>query len=823
MANGAVRELVTKVTFRLDEQSVNKINRTINELKRNLSRFGDGMEAPMMTSFRNIRRSITQTTDAVRELRRQMNGLNGSNIQNNGGRIGGNNNGGIRDTINAGNLRVQAGRVFVHGFNPSAQHINSQITGSQQGLLNAIRNIRVTHADHVYVKGNINGNGSENNSRGGGNHGGGNNGSGNNNGGSLNSRVRNFADNSSTLMAAGGAMLAPLAWATKTAANFEEASSNVQALTTFGKSAEEARRIKETLEKKALEMGESTRFSATESMNAMEKMAMAGWNDKQITAGINPMLNLAIAGSADIVTTSDIVTDAMTALHMGADETERFTDALAVASAKSNTNVKMMGETFKYAAAPAGALGYTIEDLALATGLMANAGIKDSQAGTALRSTFTRLSTEPQDAAKAMNILGISLTEIGEDGQEHIKPLRKTIDELRGAFKSVDPERLIQMEEALTGSKVKDKEKMLDMLKKMQANGGKLNDKDKVRFSAMLAGQEAMSGFMAMALADDNTYNDLVDAMQHTEGMASQMAAIKAANTKGDLTNLNSAIEGFGISIGNLLLPPVAELLQIITPVVRSMSEWVKENPKLAATIIGVVAAVGGLLALLGTLGFFVGGIMSLGTAFGALSAFIAPAIGAIGTAFSVIGGIIASAFGAISAPILAVIALIALLIIYWDEVGAVASSAINWIINNLTWLGNSIMEVINAATASFNEWWESVKIGATITAVSIATAFFQKIEEVKTFFLSLRDHALNILREIANAITEWIGGKLEWAQNSLSGLKNFASGVLDGIGNSIATAYNSVTNTQTNTYNLSSANQLGAAASSANIFYRGG
>ena len=96
------------------------------------------------------------------------------------------------------------------------------------------------------------------------------------------------------------------------------------------------------------------------------------------------------------------------------------------------------------------------------------------------------------------------------------------------------------MEEALTGSKVKDKEKMLDMLKKMQANGGKLNDKDKVRFSAMLAGQEAMSGFMAMALADDNTYNDLVDAMQHTEGMASQMAAIKAANTKGDLTNLNS-------------------------------------------------------------------------------------------------------------------------------------------------------------------------------------------------------------------------------------------------------------------------------------------
>ena len=186
------------------------------------------------------------------------------------------------------------------------------------------------------------------------------------------------------------------------------------------KGAAEAAAAMDALTQKAREMGAATQFSATEAAKAFEYMGMAGWNTEQMIAGIAPVLNLALASGEDLAKVSDIVTDAMTALHIdtrGEDATrniEHFTDGLAAAATHSNTTVGMMGEAFKYAAAPAGLFASAYEnaadvsnDVALALGLMANTGIKASQAGTALRATLTRMGADTIPTANAMKMLGV--------------------------------------------------------------------------------------------------------------------------------------------------------------------------------------------------------------------------------------------------------------------------------------------------------------------------------------------------------------------------------------------------------------------------------
>ena len=164
----------------------------------------------------------------------------------------------------------------------------------------------------------------------------------------------------------------------------------------------------ETLSDKAKEMGAKTKFSATEAASAFEYMAMAGWKTTDMLGGIEGIMNLAAASGEDLAAVSDIVTDALTAFGLSAQDSGHFADVLAQASSNATTNVGLMGATFKYVAPVAGAMGYSIEDTAVAIGLMANAGIKGEQAGTALRAMFTRLVKPPKDAADALDALGIS-------------------------------------------------------------------------------------------------------------------------------------------------------------------------------------------------------------------------------------------------------------------------------------------------------------------------------------------------------------------------------------------------------------------------------
>lgn len=288
----------------------------------------------------------------------------------------------------------------------------------------------------------------------------------------------------------------------KTYMDFEAQMKKVQAIS--GASGSEF----EALTAKAKEMGAATQFSATEAGQALEYMAMAGWKTDDMLSGISGIMDLAAASGEDLGKVSDIVTDALTAFGLKASDSAHFADVLAAASSNSNTNVGMMGETFKYVAPIAGALGYSAEDTAVAIGLMANAGIKGSDAGTALRATMTRLVDPPKDAAQALEALGISVR--NSDGT--MKPFMQTMKELRSKFSG-------------------------------------LSQAEKAQMASSIAGQEAMSGFLAIVNASDSDFDKLTDSIYNADGAAAKMAATMNDNLKGDLKALSSVWESFQLEI----------------------------------------------------------------------------------------------------------------------------------------------------------------------------------------------------------------------------------------------------------------------------------
>lgn len=284
----------------------------------------------------------------------------------------------------------------------------------------------------------------------------------------------------------------------KTGAEFESTMSSVEAIS--GASAEEMERLTEA----AKEMGRTSAFSATEAGQAMEYMAMAGWKTEEMTSGLKGIMDLAAASSENLATTSDIVTDALTAFGMSAAESGAFADVLAAASSNANTTVAGLGESFKYVGSVAGALGYDVKDVSVALGLMANSGVKGSQAGTSLRAALTRLSKPTKEMTGYMDALGISLT----DQEGNMKPLNQLTGELRTSFAG-------------------------------------LSEAEKAQAASALFGKEAMAGMLAVINASDEDFNKLTNAIEGSEGAAARMAEVKLDNLAGQFTLLKSAAEGF--------------------------------------------------------------------------------------------------------------------------------------------------------------------------------------------------------------------------------------------------------------------------------------
>ena len=282
----------------------------------------------------------------------------------------------------------------------------------------------------------------------------------------------------------------------QTYADFEAAMSEVKAIS--GATSEEFAQLTD----KANQMGAVTKFTASESAEAFKYMAQAGWDAKEMMDGIEGLMSLAAASGEDLGTTSDIVTDALTAFGMSAKESGRFADVMAMAANATNTDVAKMGDTFKYVAPVAGALGYSIEDTAVAIGLMANNGIKASQAGTSLRSLLTNLTHPVGQAEDAINDLGISIT--NADGS--VKPLSQTLQELRSKF-------------------------------------GALSEAERAQYAAMLAGQEGMSGLLAIVNASDQDFADLTEQINNSSGAAQEMADIMMDNLAGKFELFTGALD----------------------------------------------------------------------------------------------------------------------------------------------------------------------------------------------------------------------------------------------------------------------------------------
>ena len=297
-------------------------------------------------------------------------------------------------------------------------------------------------------------------------------------------------------------------------ANFEQAMAQVEAIS--GATGDEV----DALTEKAKEMGSKTKFSATESAEAFNYMAMAGWKTEDMLNGIEGIMNLAAASGEDLATTSDIVTDALTAMGYSAGDAGKLADVMAAASSNANTNVALMGATFQYAAPIVGALGYNMEDTAVAIGMMANAGIKGEKAGTALRSILNRLSAPPKEAATAMDELGISLT----DSKGKMKPFNQIIKDLRKSF-------------------------------------SKLSETEKTATAKHLAGQEAMSGLLAIVNASEEDFGKLTDAVNESSGAAQSMSDTMNDTVQGQATLIKSQIEGIMIKIFEKVAPTIREAM----------------------------------------------------------------------------------------------------------------------------------------------------------------------------------------------------------------------------------------------------------------------
>lgn len=423
--------------------------------------------------------------------------------------------------------------------------------------------------------------------------------------------------------------------AVKVASSFDSAMSEVKAIS--GATGTQFTQLRD----KAIEMGAKTKFSATESAEAFKYMAMAGWDTKDMLNSISGVMNLAAASGEDLGTVSDIVTDAMTAFGLAADGTtkvlkngynvevsnaEHFSDVLAEASSRSNTNVSLMGATFKYVAPIAGAMGYSIEDTAVAIGLMANAGIKGEQAGTALRSTITGLVKPTKESGTAMDALGISITNSD------------------GSMKSLD-----------------------DVLRQVRSSMSGLTEDQKASYAAMLAGQEGMSGLLAIVNASDEDYQKLSESIQNCTGASQEMADTMQDNLGGAVTLLKSALESAGITIGERLTPYIRELAEWITGLVEKFNSLSDAQQDLIVKIGLILTAIAPVM-LIGSkvfslLSSIIGIIITVGSALSTVFAFglNATALSAAGASTGVT--MLAGAIGFLTSPITLVIAAITALV----------------------------------------------------------------------------------------------------------------------------------------------------------------
>ena len=586
----------------------------------------------------------------------------------------------------------------------------------------------------------------------------------------------------------------------KTTADFDAEMSKVQAIS--GATASDM----EQLTSKAREMGETTKFSATESGQAFEYMAMAGWKTEEMLGGIDGVMNLSAASGEDLAKTSDIVTDALTAFNMPASEAGRFADILAAAASNANTNVSMMGESFKYVAPVAGTLNYAAEDIAVALGLMANNGIKADMAGTSLRNMLNRMAKPTKESAAAMERLNLSMY----DEQGKMYSFREIMDQIRESFKNINVSvedyeaSLDNLDKLLADGTITQKqyEKELDELN-LQTFGAE--EAEKARAAAMLGGTRAMSGMLAIANATTEDYEQLINAIdgssqafakledgsvvplnealasgqeiiEQYNGQAEAMAATMQDNLNGQLTILKSQLQELAISMGNLLMPMIRDIVGKIQDLVNWLNSLDDEQKKHIMQVAAIVAAVGPVLLIIGKVIIGIGSLIS-----------------AVGTIASAIGALIPILMGPVGIIALIVAAIVALgIIIYknWDDIKAWAQGVWEATKEMVAQVVAKIVELKNNIVAKFNE----IKTNISNKVNEIKTNIVNKFNEIKTSIVNtvtnIKTSIVSKFNEIKSGVVNTVDNMKNAAVNAFTNLKNSISNTVSNIKNAIVNGF---------------------------------
>ena len=569
--------------------------------------------------------------------------------------------------------------------------------------------------------------------------------------------------------------------AVKTTADFDEQMSKVKAIS--GATGEEF----DALRAKAREMGAKTKFSATESGEAFEYMAMAGWKTEDMLDGIEGIMNLAAASGEDLGTVSDIVTDALTAFGMSAKDSGRFADILAAAATNANTNVSMMGESFKYVAPVAGSLGYSAEDVAVALGLMANSGIKADMAGTSLRNMFQRMAKPTKESQAAMDRLGLSLA----DDTGRMYSFREIMLQMRESFTEINMpleeynRQLDEMDAALADGTMKQSEydKTLEELNK-QAFGAE--GAEKARAAAMLGGTRAMSGLLAIANATEEDFNKLTEAIDGSNGAAESMANTMLDNLNGQLTILKSQLQELAISFGDMLMPVIREVVTHLQAVVDWLNSLDDAQREQIMKIALIVAAIGPALLIIGKVIGAIGTIVSV----------IGGLVSVIGTVLTTLAGVVAGLNPVvliIAAIIAAVVALGYAVATHWEEVKEAFGKFVEYIqpvVDAVIEFGQVLIEFIQTFVQfigdkikNFLDKHQTLINAWIITIKTIFTTGFEVIKEVVTRVLEnikiVFSTVFEVIKNLLKAATAIMKG--DWS-GAMDALKNAASAAWNGV-----------------------------------------
>ena len=490
-------------------------------------------------------------------------------------------------------------------------------------------------------------------------------------------------------------------------------------------------------------MGSKTKFSASEAAEAMNYMAMAGWKTEDMLSGIEGVMNLAAASGEDLATTSDIVTDALTAFGLSAQDSGHFADVLAAASSNANTNVSMMGETFKYCAPIAGALGFSVEDTAEAIGLMANAGIKSTQAGTSLRTIMTNLSGEVKICGE--NIGEVTVATTNADGS--MRDLSDILADCRTAFSG-------------------------------------LSESEKAAAAESLVGKNAMSGFLALMNAGEGDIAKLSGAIDNCNGAAQSMADTMNNNLEGQLTILKSQLQELAISFGEILLPAVKKIVgwvQGFIDVLNSLPDGVKET---IVTVALIAAALGPVLIIIGKIITAVGTIMTIVPK-------VVGVIKAVKTAFLALNATMLA--NPIVLIIAAIAALVAAFIYLWNNCDEFRQFWID--------LWESIKEIAVAVWEALKEFfvaaWEFIKTTAETVWNALASFFTGLWEGIKNTFTTVVNAISNFLSTMWNTIksvAETIWNAISTFFTTIwNGIKTVVTTVVTAISTFLTTAWNTI------------------------------